>query len=252
MNHLWIWLQLWLQEQFEGKNGKLADYVASFPFIEKFQGWPVVRRIAPGVFMMIVWHTGPRRVQDRSGWKPPALTGVAVGVLYYFAYGPAISGGTLTGEALLQNSVYGGVFVALVSIPFWKLAQKTRLVIRFNKDGISWRGPDRQKQRVKFGDVHSYQVIAPHRWAEEERRKHQNWMQSHSGQPGPKPLFQTASEVTLNTGPEGTHWRTVAEFCNDGRGELASRLMRAIEVVERKAEGEETERKKKAAANAPL
>jgi hypothetical protein len=250
MTWLWIWLQLWLQKRFRGKSGKLADYVGSFVLIKEFQGWPVVRHVATGALRMIVRHTGPRRVQDRGGWKGPVMTGVAFGVFYYFVYGPAIS--TLRGEALLQNSFFFGVFLALLSIPFWKLAQKTRLVIRFDDDVMSWRGPDRQRQRVRLEDIYKLQVLVPHRWADEEARKHANWRQSHGSQPGPKPLFQTSSELTLHTGPEGSHWHTVAEFRNDGSGEMSNRLMRAIDVVMRGAAGEQAEREKQAATAGPL
>jgi len=235
MSLLWVWLQLWLQKQFNGKSGKLADYVGSFLFIEQLQGWPVVRRRAGSdVLVMKAPYIGPRRVQAFSGFQPPALTGLAAGILYYFVYGPAVSGGTLTGEGLLESSVFAGVLLGAASYPFWKLPQTTRFVIRFElKDGgvMSWRGPDRKKHRVKLEEIHSLQVIAPHRWADEERRKHQNWMQSHPRQPGPKPLFQASSELTLHTGPEGSHWRTMAEFVNDAHGEQANRLMQAVKVV---------------------
>ena len=239
MNRLPVWLQLWLQKQFDGKSGKLADYVGSFLFIKQFQGWPVVRRRAGSdVLVMKAPYIGPRRVQSFSGFKPPALTGLAFAGLYFFAYEKTM-GDT---EALAQNVVFTGVILGAASYPFWKLARTTRFVIRFNPASpqeasqgavgvMSWRGPDRQKQRVKLEEIYSLQVIAPHRWADEERRKHQNWMQSNPRQPGPKPLFQTASEVTLHTGPEGSHWHTIAEFTDDAHGELANRLKRAIDVV---------------------
>jgi len=250
-------LWAWLQTQFQAAWAAWVAYRASFVYGAELQGWPVVRRIAPpddagagSHFRMIVRHTGPRRVQDRGGWTGPVMTGVAVGVLYYFAYGPAVS--TLRGEGLLQNSVFSGVILALVSIPFWKLAQKTRLVIRFDDGVISWRGPDKQKQQVRPDEPRSLQVLVPHRWANEEARKHANWRQSHGNQPGPKPLFQTSSELILHTGPDGSHWRTVAEFRNDGSGELAHRLQSAIEFVSRKAGEELAAREKQAAAAGPL
>ena len=252
MSWLWIWLQLWLQKQFEGKSGKLADYVASFPFVEKLQGWPVVRRIAPDVLLMKATYTGPRRVQSYSGFKPPALTGLAVGVVYYFAYGPALSGGALTGEALLQNSVFGGVLFGAASYPLWKLVQKTRLVIRFDHGAMSWKGPDRKKYEVKPKEPWSLQVLVPHRWADDERRKHGNWMQSHPRQPGPKPLFQTSSELVMHTGPGGRNWLIVAEFCNDGSGELAQNLKTAIDFVSEELRKELATIEKKEAADASL
>jgi hypothetical protein len=135
-------------------------------------------------------HRAAPGVQDRGGWKPPVLTGVAVGVLYYFAYGPTVSGGALRGEALLQNSFFAGVIVALISIPFWRLGAKTRFVIRLEQGVLSWRGPDKQKHSIAPEEPRRMQVMA-HRWADEERRKHDNWRSSHPRQSAPKPLFQT-------------------------------------------------------------
>jgi hypothetical protein len=76
-------------------------------------------------------------------------------------------------------------------------------------------------------------------------------MQSHPRQSSPKPLFQTSSELVIHTGPGGSHWRTVAEFRNDGSGEQAHRLHRAIEFVSSKA-GEELATREKQAAAGPL
>ena len=65
-------------------------------------------------------------------------------------------------------------------------------------------------------------------------------------------MFQTSSELILHTGPEGSHWHTVAEFCNDGSGELANRLLRAINVVRRESAKEQAEREKEAVESGPL
>jgi hypothetical protein len=245
-------LWLWLRKQARAAWAAWIAYRASFVFGEDLHGWPVVRHVAPGVLLMKAPYTGPRRVQNWSGWKPPVLTGAAVGVLYFFAYGPAASSGALRGEALLQNSVFGGVFFALISIPLWRLARKTRLVIRFDHGLMSWTGPDKEKRVVKPEEPRSLQVLVPHRWADEERRKHNNWMNSHPRQPAPKPLFQTSSELIVHTGPGGRNWLTVAEFCNDGSGELAHRLQTAIEFVSEKAKEELTARAQEAASSGPL
>lgn len=229
MNHLWIWLQLWLQKQFRDKSGKLADYVGSFLFIKEFQGWPVVRRIRPGVLRMKAPYFGPRRYQMFGGASRPVWTGVAFAGLSFLVFGQNIPD---TGRALRDSAIIGAFF-ALVSVPLWKLPQKTRFVIRFNEnEGVmSWRGPDWKKHRIRLEEIYSPRVIAPHRWADEERRKHQNWMQSNPRQPGPNPNFQTSSELILQTGPEGSHWHTIAEFTDDAHGELANRLLRAIQLV---------------------
>jgi hypothetical protein len=242
----------WVRKQAHAAWSAWVARQKSFVFGEEFQGWPVVRHLAPGVWTIRAVHTGPRRVQDRGGWKPPVLTGVAVGVLYYFAYGPAASGGALRGEALLQNSFFSGVIVALVSIPLWKLARKTFFTIRLEQGVLSWRGPDKEKHSIKPNEPRQMRVIAPHRWADDERRKHHDWTMTHPRQSSPKPLFQTSSELILHTGPEGSHWRIVAEFCNDGHGEQAHRLQRAIEFVTKEAAAEVAAREKQAAASGPL
>jgi hypothetical protein len=222
-------------------------YRASFVFAEEFQGWPVVRHTAPGVLLMKAPYIGPRRVQSFSGLKPLALTGLALGALYFFAYRHIA-----TPEALWQNSITVGVILGAASYPLWKLARKTRLVIRFDQGAMSWRGPDRIKRLVKPEEPRSLQVLVPHRWANEERNKHDNWTRSHPGQPGPKPLFQISSEVVMNTGPGGMNWLTVAEFCNDGSGEQAHRLQMAIDYVTDRAAEELTARAREAASSGPL
>jgi hypothetical protein len=55
---------------------------------------------------------------------------------------------------------------------------------------LSWRGPDKQKHSIAPEEPRRMQVMA-HRWADEERRKHDNWRSSHPRQSAPKPLFQT-------------------------------------------------------------
>jgi hypothetical protein len=152
---------MWIETAFYALRDRWIAYMTSFVFTEELQGWPVVRHRGPGVWTIRAVHTGPRRVQGRGGWKPPVLTGVAFGVFYYFAYGPAVS--TLRGEGLLQNSVFSGVFFALVSIPFWKLAQKTRFVIRLEQGVLSWRGPDKQKHSIAPDEPRMFQVVLPHR-----------------------------------------------------------------------------------------
>jgi hypothetical protein len=208
-----------------------------------------VRHVAPGVLLVKAPYIGPRRVQSFSGWKPPLLTGLGVGALYWFGYRSIA-----TPEALLQNSITVGVIFALVSIPFWKLARKTRLVIRFDHGAMSWTGPDRKKRLVKPEDQRSYEVLAPHRWAAEESRIHENWKRANPGRDSPVPLFQTASELVMNTGWRGENRLTIAEFCEDaaGGGELAFRLQRAIEFVSEKAAEELRARAKEAADTGPL
>jgi hypothetical protein len=186
-------------------------------------------------------------VQDFSGLKPLALTGLAFGALYWFGYRHIA-----TPEALWLNSAIVGVIFGLASYPVWKLARKTRLVIRFDQGAMSWRGPDRKKRLVKPEEPRSLQVLVPHRWANEERSKHDNWMRSHPGQPGPEPLFQISSELVMNTGPGGMNWLTVAEFCNDGSGEQAHRLQMAIDYVTDRAAEELTARAREAASSGPL
>jgi hypothetical protein len=201
-------------------------YRASFVFREVLGSWPKVRHIAPGVLVMKAPYIGPRRVQSYGGWKPPVLTGVALGVLNCLRFGISAKPEDLA-WVFAGAAIYGGLF----SIPFWRMARKTRLVIRFDHGAISWKGPDKLKHVVRPEEPRSMQVMVPHRWGPEEARKHADWRASHPGQPGPKPLFQTSSELVMNTGPGGGQWRTVAEFCNDGSGEQAHRLQSAIDFV---------------------
>ena len=201
-------------------------YMTSFPFREVLGKWPSVRHVAPGVLVMKAPYIGPRRVQSYGGWKPPVLTGGALGVLNCLRFGISAKPEDLA-WVFAGAAIYGGLF----SIPFWRMARKTRLVIRFDHGAISWKGPDKLKHVVRPEEPRSMQVIVPHRWAQEERNKHDNWMRSHPNQAGPKPLFQISSELVMNTGPGGGQWRTVAEFCNDGSGEQAHRLQSAIDFV---------------------
>jgi hypothetical protein len=237
----------WVRKQARAAWSAWAAYRASFPFREVLGNWPKVRHVAPGVLVMKAPCIGPRRVQSFSGWKPPVLTGVALGVLNCLRFGVSAKREDLA-WVFAGAAIYGG----LISIPFWKMAQKTRLVIRFDQGEISWRGPDRKKQLVPPEEPRSLQVLLPHRWANEERNKHENWMRSHPGQPGPKPLFQISSELVMHTGPGGMIWRTVAEFCNDGSGEQAHRLQMAIDFVTDRAAEELRARAKQAAETGPL
>jgi hypothetical protein len=216
----------WLRKQAHAAWLAWIAYRSSFVFTEEFQGWPVVRHIAPGVLRMKAPYIGPRRVQSFSGWKPPVLTGLGLAVLYWFVYRHI----SPTPEDLAGATAGAAVYTCLISIPFWRMARKTRLVVRFDQGAISWRGPDRIKRLVKPEEPRGMQVI-PHRWANEERQKHDSWRASHPGQPGPKPLFQISSELVMNTGPGGMNWLTVAEFCNDENREQAFRLQMAIEHV---------------------
>jgi hypothetical protein len=214
-------------------------------WIEKTQGgkrvfkadlgrWPVVRYPAPGRLVMKAPYIGPRRVQNFTGWKPPVLTGLALGVLNWLRFKNVL----VTPEAMAWSIGGTGIYAALFSIPFWRMAKKTRFKIRFIDGAMIWRGPDWKRYVVKPDEPRSLQALVPHRWAERERNIHDNWMRSHPGQPGPKPLFQISSEVVMNTGPGGMNWLPVAEFCNDGRGEHAHRLLEAIDYVTLRA-GEE-------------
>ena len=113
-------------------------------------------------------------------------------------------------------------------------------------------GAGQAKAQDRAGRTAPAASDVPHRWADEERRKHADWRNTHRGSAAPKPLFQTASELILHTGPGGSHWRTVAEFRNDWSGEQAHRLQRAIEFVVRKAGEELAAREKQAASSGPL
>lgn len=216
-------------------------------FGDELGHWPVVRHVAPGVLLMKAPYIGPRRMQTFSGWKPPVGTGAAFGALYWFAYQHIA-----TPQALWQNSITVGVIFGLASIPLWKLAHKTRLVIRFDHGAMTWRDPARQKHVVGPEEPRSLQVIIPHRWADEERRIHDNWMRANPGKASPKPLFQTASELVMHTGRGGMQWRTVAEFRNDLSGEAAHRLQNAIDFVTEQAAAELAARTREAADTGPL
>jgi hypothetical protein len=224
----------WLKKQARAAWAAWVAYRSSFVFAEEFHGWPRVRHTAPGVLVMKAPYLGPRRVQDCGGWKPPVLTGVAVAVLYWLVYRHI----SPTPEDLAGATAGAAIYSGLISIPFWRMARKTRLVIRFDHGVISWKEPPAwpvpgwgQKHVVKPEEPRSLQVVVPHRWAAEEAQKHADWRASHPGQQGPKPLFQIASELVMNTGPGGGQWRTVAEFCNDGNGQYAHRLQSAIDYV---------------------
>ena len=151
---------------------------------------------------MLAVHKAPQRTQNQGGLQGPVLTGIGIGALVAYRF-------NAQGD---ENFVFGGVlfglFSGLVSIPFWWLANKTWLHIRFDGGAMSWRGPEKQwwrKRRHRAGleEIHSLQVIAPHRWAAEEARKHDDYARRNPGLSRKKPLFQTLSELILHTGPEG-------------------------------------------------
>ena len=217
-------------------------YRSSCVFAEELHGWPKVRHAAPGVFIIKAPHIGPRRVQNFSGWKPPVGTGLAFGALYWFGYRHIA-----TPQALLQNSITVGVIFAIASILPWRwLAWKTRLVIRFNQGVMTWRGPDLKKHVVGPEEPREMQSI-PHRWGPEEARKQADWMRRNPGRTA-EPLFQTASELVMNTGQGGMVWRTIAEFCNDENREQAYRLQAALELVTAAVAEELAARAREAAA----
>jgi hypothetical protein len=222
-------LNAWLRKQARAAWAAWKAYRASFPFRDVLGSWPVVRRTAPGVLVMKAPYIGPRRVQSFGGWKPPIYTGVALGVLNCLRFGLSAKPEDLA-WVFAGAAIYGG----LISFPFWRLARKTRLKIRFDHGMISWAEPPAYpmglKHRVPPGEPRALQAI-PHRWGPEEARKHADWMRSHPNQGGPKPLFQISSEVIMHTGPGGSHWRTVAEFCNDETRQQAHRLLEAIVYV---------------------
>jgi hypothetical protein len=222
-------------------------YSSSFVFREELGNWPVVRHAGPGVLLMKAPYIGPRRMQSFGGWKPPVLTGAALGVLNCLRFGLSAKPEDLA-WVFAGAAIYGG----LLSIPFWWLARKTRLVIRFDHGAVSWRGPDRKKHVVGPEEPRSLQVVVPHRWADEERRIHDNWRQTHPGRGSPKALFQTASELVMHTGRDGRNWRTVAEFCNDLSGEQAHRLQTAIDLVTERAAEERAAGAREAANTGPL
>ena len=250
------WWQEWRAEQRE-KREKTARIPVwrSVVLLREFRGWPLVRHTARGHWSMLAVHKAPQRTQNWGGLQGPVITGIAVAVLVGYRFN--VKGD----EDYVFAGVSFGLFYGVVSIPFWWVANKTWLVIRFVPakagDAMVWTGPEKQwwrkrRHRVGLEEIHSLSVIAPHRWADEERRKHDNWRQSHPGQPGPKPLFQTASELILHTGPEGSHWRTVAEFVNDAHGEQANRLMRAIGLVTGFVRTEQAAVRKKVVVAGPL
>jgi hypothetical protein len=184
------------------------------------------------------------------------ITGI-VFVVVVLALQPAAAPGVeLVRDRLFPGVIFGGI-VGAISIPLWRLAMmRTRLAIRFERGAISWQGPDRLKHRIPADEIPAsrLQVLVPHRWAQEEIRKHGELMRRRRGQsgPAPKPLFQTASELVMQTGPGGSHWRTVAEFRNDGSGEHAHRLLSAIDFVTERALAEQAQRKREESSSGPL
>jgi hypothetical protein len=230
------------------------EYRASFVFVDELRGWPVVRRLGPGVLSMKAVHTGPRRMQSWGGKAPAVITGVVLAAVIFDSMTPAPHGSE-TSDQQFVFAIIVGVIGGFISRPVWRrLLTKTRLVIRFDQRGISWTGPDKEKHRVAPQDLAASRmgVILPHRWADDERRKQNDWMNAHRGQRSPKPLFQISSELVMQTGPGNSHWRTVAEFCNDAHGEQAGRLQSAIQLVSVKTGEELAALRRQAAASGPL
>jgi hypothetical protein len=207
-------------------------------WIEKRQGgrrvfkadlgkWPVVRYPAPGVLVMKAPYTGPRRVQNFGGWKPPVLTGLVLGVLNWLRFRNVL----VTPEAMAWSIGGTGIYAALFSIPVWRMARRTRLRIRFIDGSMIWRGPDWKRYVVKPEEERRVEAIEQHRWAAEEARIQAQWQATHPGRGIPKPLFQTSSEVLLVTARGGRGWMPVAEFVNDPGGERALILKNAVDFV---------------------
>lgn len=67
--------------------GRVNAFDAAFPLRKELRGWPKVLRLAPGHFIMRAPHLAPRRMQTYGGWKPPVLTGVALGFLNCVRFG---------------------------------------------------------------------------------------------------------------------------------------------------------------------
>jgi hypothetical protein len=199
----------------------------SYVFRRELLGWPKVRRMAPGHFVMRAPHMGPRRMQQYGGWKPPVFTGVALGLLV------ALRPGTEPG-AFWPIWIFMGAIIGFLSIPFWHWMQRTRLKIHFTDGAISWRGPDRRKYGYRPGEWRDV-VTGPHRLADEEARQHRNFMAANPRGQHPEPIFQILSELVMQTGLAGTVFVPVAEFYNDLSEEQAGRLRAAIVFVFKEA-----------------
>jgi hypothetical protein len=220
----------WLRNELREARAAWMAYRASFVFRKELGRWPVVRYTGPGRFVMKAPYTGPRRVQNFSGWKAPVYTGAAFGVFDYFVIGPVFYGFR---PDVAASAVTGG-FIALMSLPFWRLARKTRFKIRFIDGVMIWRGPDWTRYAINLREEWRVEAVFPHRWTAEEMRKQDQWRATHPGQI-PQPLFQSASEVLARSARGGLGWMPVAEFINDIGGDRALVLKTAIDFVAEQA-----------------
>lgn len=206
-------------------------YRDSFVFKEEMHGWPKVRRLAPGKFVLSAPHASPRRMQKYGGWKPPVYTGAALGVLWGLGADPG---------AFWPVAIFSGAIFGFLSIPVWHWIQSARLKIRVDHGTLQWRGPDRRRYTIKPENRHGFEVLVPHRLARAEALAHENFMRSYPRGHRPEPLFQISSELVAQTGLRGTVYAPVAEFYNDLSEEQATRLHAAIGLVlavsEREAE----------------
>jgi hypothetical protein len=180
---------------------------SSYVFKRELLGWPKVRHMGPGHFVMRAPHMGPRRMQQYGGWKPSVATGIVLGFL--FAYWRSERG------AFVPVFIFMGAIIGFLSIPFWHWMQRTRLKIHFTDGVISWRGPDRRKYAFKPGEWRDLVTVAPHRFADEESRQHRNFMASYPRGQHPEPIFQISSELVMQVGLSGTVFVPVAEFFDD-------------------------------------
>lgn len=234
----------------QAKKPRKIGFFRSFVFLRALRFWPIVRHTGRGRWTMIAVHKAPLRTQNRGGLKAPVVTEIAIGIIALNWLDR--NGWHDTGWPAAFFGVVGG----LASLPFWFLFSKTWLRIRFRDGAMVWKGPEKQWRkrwhRVAADQPRSLQVLVPHRWAAEEFRKHADYARRHPRELAKKPLFQSASELIMHSGPGGSQWHTVAEFCNDGSGEKAHRLQQAIELVSAAAAEELEERALAVIVEGPL
>jgi hypothetical protein len=235
----------------EKKASGRIGFFRSFVFMRELRGWPIVRHTAPGRWTMLAFHKAPMRTQTLK--QAPFSTGFCVGILAWWYYKTRYGGPE---DVAWFAAVVFGVPAALVSIPFWRLVGKTYLRLRLIDGAMVWSGPDKNwwgklKHRVAVDEPRSLQVLT-HRLASQEALKHADSIRRNPNAKPPKPLFQISSELVMHTGPGGSHWQTVAEFCNDESGEKAHRLQTAIEFVTAMAAEEMKAAGKQAVSSEPL
>jgi hypothetical protein len=215
---------IWIAKKFPWLANAAAAWLAyreSFVFREEMRGWPKVRHLGPGHFLILAPHAAPRRMQQYGGWKPPVITGAVFGGCLFLRWG---AGGA-------PGEIFFGAFFGFMSIPFWHWMQRTRLKIEIADGAIAWRGPDRRPYAFKADQWRELEVLVPHRLAREEERLHGNFMRAYPNGQRPEPLFQISSELVMQVGLRGSVYAPVAEFYDDLSEEKATRLQAAINHV---------------------